>query len=119
MSYNSWKSLYNLGAVSAGLYLILGMIVPAILFMSTSYDTSMNGEAILKFIALHRTWWIVTQSLVLIPSVFLIVTFLALYTALKELHQSFALVGIAFAIVSQTLFPAYSLLIWLISTAYP
>lgn len=103
----SWKTLYRLGAVAVVLYLVLGMIVPALLYMSKKYDTSMNGEAILRFIAANRAWWILTQSFILFPSVFAIVAFLALFVALKQLHKSFALIGVTLCIASQVLFLAY------------
>jgi len=103
----SWKGLYRAGGVSALLYVVLGMIVPAVLLLTSHYDASMGGAATLQFIASNRSWWIIIQALTLGPSVFAVVVFIALYMALKHLNKSYAAIGAAGAIISQVLFLAY------------
>jgi len=44
----SWKGLYRAGGVSALLYVVLGMIVPAVLLLTSHYDASMGGAATLS-----------------------------------------------------------------------
>lgn len=67
----------------------------------------MNGAATLQYIASHRSWWIIVQTLTLRPSIFAIVAFAALCMALKHLNKSYAVMGALGAIVSQILFLAY------------
>lgn len=103
----SWRGLYKAGGVSAVLYVLLAIVVPAVLFWMVHYDTSMDAEATLRFISQNRTWWMVEQTLVLGSSVISIVVFLALFVALKNVNKSFAAIGSGIAIVCQILFVAY------------
>ena len=103
----TWRGLYRAGGVSAGLYVVLGMIVPAVLFSTSHYNASMGGKATLAFIASNRSWWILIQTLTLMPSVFAIIAFLALYMALKHLNKSYAAMGVVVAITCQIVFLGY------------
>jgi len=103
----NWGGLYKAGGISAILYVTFGLILPAIIFLTTSYDASMNGEEALQFIGSHRLWWIVVQNMTLMPSFFAIIAFVSLFAAIKHIYKGFAAVGAAAAIVSQTLFLMY------------
>jgi hypothetical protein len=102
-----WKDLYKAGGISAFLYVVLGLIVPAVLLSTSNYNPKMDGAAILEFIASNREWWIVVQTLTLGSPVFSIITFTALYLALKHLNRSYAAIGVLIAIATQLLFLAY------------
>jgi len=99
----SWKALYGAGGVSVFLYIILGIIIPGVLFLFMPYDTSMNGAEILQFIASHRTWWIIIQTLTLGPSLLAIIVFIAL----RHINKSYAALGVVIAAACQLLFVAY------------
>lgn len=62
----------------------------------------------LNYIADHRTVYILQQILWLAPSVLLVVVFLALYVAIKELDKSWAAIGGVLGIVS-----------WAVTLSYP
>ena len=102
-----WAALYKAGALCAALYIVFGIIVPAILYATSGFDAGSDGREVLNFIAAHRVWWIAEQTLVLAPSVFAIVTFIALYPALNRSNATLALIAVAGAVVSQILFMAY------------
>lgn len=103
----SWRGLYRAGGVSAALYIIFGIIVPAVLFLISHLDPNFDGVQTLQFISSNRIWWIIEQTLVLGPSIFAIVTFMAIFMALKHINKSYAAIGSAVAIVCQILFLAY------------
>lgn len=103
----SWRSLYRAGGISAFLYVILGIIIPGLLFIGSSYSRDMDGAALLQFIASNRTWWIIIQTLTLGPSLLAIVVFVSLYVALKHLNKSYAAIGTITAIVCEILFLAF------------
>ncbi|UCH10754.1 MAG: hypothetical protein JSU61_02370 [Fidelibacterota bacterium] len=103
----SWKTLYKLGGISALLYVVLSLIVPAFLVLIPKYDFKLEGSALLEFIASHKTWWIFLQSLVLETSIFAIVAFVALFVALKNINKSYALIGAVITVTCQILFMAY------------
>lgn len=103
----SWKSLYKAGGISAFLYVLLGIIVPAVLVFSARYDFDMDGAALLKFIAANTTWFFIFQTLVLVPGILAVVVFAALFAALKHLDKGYAALGATVAITMQILFVAY------------
>lgn len=103
----SWKDLYRAGSVSILLFILLGEVVPFWLLISADYDATMNGKALLEYIAEHRTWWILLQTLVLGSCAFAIVPFMALYPALRHVNKSHAAIGVVLAISCQVLFLAY------------
>lgn len=103
----SWRSLYRAGGISAILYVILGIIVPGLLLIGSSYSRDMDGAALLQFIASNRTWWMIVQTLTLVPSILAIVVFLTLYIVLKHINKSYAAIGAIVAIVCEILFIAF------------
>lgn len=88
----SWRVLYRVGGVSA--WIFVGMLVVAIvLSIVTPAPPTAGGSATLGYIAAHRALYIVHQQLWLVPGVFAMVTYLALYPALKHLDKSLAALG--------------------------
>jgi hypothetical protein len=89
-----WRMLYRIGGISAGLF--VAMLLAAIgLAIATPPPPTAGGVATLEYIVSHRTLYIVHQQLWLVPGVFAAVAYLALYPALKPLHQSLAALGCA------------------------
>ncbi len=89
-----WGPLYRVGGVSAGLFVVL-LVAAIILAIVVPPPPTTGGAATLDFIVAHRTLYIVHQQLWLVPGVFAAVAYLALFPALKPLHQSFAALGCA------------------------
>ncbi len=103
----SWRGLYLAGGISAILYILLALAVPAAMIAIPNYDLTLGGQALLELIARHRTWWVLLQSLVLETSMFLILTAAALFLALRQLNKSLAAIGALILVTSQILFMAY------------
>lgn len=103
----SWRGLYKAGGVSAILYVVLAVTVPAVQVLTVQYDFKMDGPTLLQFIAAHRLWWMTLQTLVLGTSLLAIVSFVALCVALKHLNKSYAAIGAVVASTCQLLFMAY------------
>lgn len=106
----SWRGLYQAGGVSALLVGVLYLAATMFLFiipMQGGYATS-GGAATLQYIASNRSVYIIEQLLYNAPIVLAMITFLALYPALKHLDKSYAaigaLLGIGSEIVSLTIF---------------
>jgi Domain of unknown function (DUF4386) len=88
----SWRLLYLVGGVSA--WIFVGLLVAAIvLAVATPAPPTAGGAATLDYIAAHRTLYLVHQQLWLVPGVFAMITYLALYPALKHLDRSVAALG--------------------------
>lgn len=104
---HSWNSFYKVGGLSAILYVFLGIIIPAIMVLVTSYDFHMQSADLLNYIATHTFFWLTLQTLVLGSSILAIITFVALYIALKHLNKSYSLLGTVITISCQILFIAY------------
>jgi hypothetical protein len=102
----TWRRLYRVGGISAFLYLVLGIVAPAVLFVivPTGYARGMDVASLLTLIAENRAWWIVVQTLTLGGSFLAIPVFLAIFVALKDVDKSLAAVGSALAVICQVLF---------------
>jgi hypothetical protein len=75
-------------------WIFVGLLVAAIaLTITTPAPPTEGGTATLHYIAAHRTLYIVHQQLWLLPGVFAMVTYLALYPALRHLGRSLAALG--------------------------
>jgi hypothetical protein len=106
----SWKGLYRAGGISAILYVLLALVIPTIQALTMEYFPSTaeyGGLEFLRFIAANRTWWLILQTLVLGTSIFPIVTFAALFLAIKHLDKSTAALGAMIGMVTWALFIAY------------
>jgi hypothetical protein len=89
-----WAPLLRVGAISAGLFVLLILAAIALAVASPAPPTS-GGAATLDYIAAQRTLYMVHQQLWLVPGVFAAVMYLALYAALAPLHRSLAALGCA------------------------
>jgi hypothetical protein len=98
----SWRELYQAGGACALFYVVFGMFVPEVLFL-TSRDTSMSGADTLQYIASHQASWIIVQLLSLGLSIVAMVVFLAL----KHLNKSYEAIGTIIALTSQALILSY------------
>lgn len=106
----SWKGLYKVGGISAILYIVLALVAPTLQVLTMKYfelTTEYNGAQFLQFIAENRFWWLILQTLVLGTSILAIMTFVALFVALKHIDKSYAAVGAVIAVTCQLLFMAY------------
>ncbi|GAB4538761.1 MAG: hypothetical protein Kow0063_26900 [Anaerolineae bacterium] len=103
----SWRGLYRAGGITAILYVILALTVPAVQVLTAQYDFKMDGPTLLQFIAANKLWWMILQTGVLGTSILAIVSFVALFVALKHLDKSYAAIGAIVASTCQLLFMAY------------
>jgi hypothetical protein len=105
----TWKSLYKIGGICAFLYVIFALAVPFFMFISnTELSYMVNGADILELINSNGTaWWVALQTMVLGTSFLAIITFAAVFVALKHLDKAIALAGALIAIVIHILFIAY------------
>jgi hypothetical protein len=106
----SWKDLYKAGGVSAILYIVLALAVPTVQVLAMGYfpqTADYGGLEFLRFIAANRSWWLILQTAVLGTSILAIVSFVALFVALKHVDKSYAAVGAVVAVTCQLLFMAY------------
>jgi hypothetical protein len=88
----SWRQLYRIGGISA--WIFVAMIVAGIVLVGAApRPPAAGGTATLNYIAAHRMLYIVNQQVWLVPGFFAMVTYLALYPALKGLNQSLAALG--------------------------
>ncbi|WP_406830679.1 DUF4386 domain-containing protein [Pedococcus sp. KACC 23699] len=94
-----WSLLYRIGGVSA--FVFVGMLLAAVvLFVVNPAPPADGGAATLRYIAAHRTPYVVQQQLWLVPGVFAMVTYVALYPALRGVSMSLALLGSAVGAVA-------------------
>ena len=103
---SEWKTLYRVGSVGAMVY-IVSIVLTTTMFIVSDYNTDLSGVEHLKYIAEHRTWWIILQGLVLGTNALLIPTFMALYPTLAHLDRSNTAIGVVLAISCMILFIAY------------
>ncbi len=104
----SWRGFHLVGGISALAYILVGLIVPFVLFTTTPmHALQITSADTLAFIASHRLWYFVLQTTVLVSSIFAIIAFAALYLALERAHKSFAALGTLIGVTSQILFLAY------------
>jgi hypothetical protein len=102
----SWRALYRVGGISALLATLLYIVATVVDFSVPAAPTS-GGAATLEYIAQHRSVYILEQVLWLAPSILLMVLFLALYVALKDLNKSYAAIGAVLGIASWALTLVY------------
>lgn len=102
-----WGPLYRAGAVAAGSAAVV--YVAALVIVTVSpVAASSDGVALLEHVAAHRTLYLVRQLLWLAPSLFLMVTSLALTVAMWGRHRARAAVAGLISVSS-----------WAISLAWP
>ena len=88
----SWRLLYRIGGVSAWIFVAM-MVAAIVVVIATPAPPTAGGTATLSYIAAHRALYIVEQQLWLVPGVFAMVTYLALYPALRHVDRSLAALG--------------------------
>jgi hypothetical protein len=106
----TWKGLYKVGGISAILYIVLALAVPTVQVLTMKYfslTADYGGAEFLQFIAENRLWWLILQTVVLGTSILAIVSFVALFVALKHVDKSYAALGAVVAVTCQILFLAY------------
>ncbi|MEJ2287056.1 MAG: hypothetical protein P8Y02_00155 [Deinococcales bacterium] len=104
----SWGGFYLAGGISALAYILVGLIVPFVLFTTTPYHALQISSAdTLAFIADHRLWYFTLQTTVLVSSIFAIIAFAALFLALERADKSLAALGAIIGVTCQILFLAY------------
>lgn len=105
----AWRGLYRAGGICAGLYVLLALVVPAVIvaFVDDFWDVLVDAPRLLDFIADNAVVWHVLQALVLQSSILMIVAFVALAVALKDLDRVWATIGAVVSATVQVLFMAY------------
>lgn len=88
----SWRPLYRVAGVAAGCAVALYTAALIMVAVTTTPPAS-GGAAILEYVGAHRSSYIVRQLLWLLPSLFLMVVFLALTVAIRRQGRSFALIA--------------------------
>ena len=105
----SWRPLYRLGAVAAGLAVVL-YVAALVLYVVTPAPPlpAAGGVAMLEHVVANRSAYVVKQVLWVAPNLLMIVVVLALAVALAPLHKSYALAAGVIAVLS-----------WGVSFAWP
>lgn len=106
---DTWGPLYRAGALCAGLAVACYAVALVVVATTTAPPTS-DGASVLAFVDAHRTEYIVRQLLWLVPSLFLMVVFLALALAVALRVESRSLAAIAGLIAVTS---------WAVSFAWP
>lgn len=103
----TWRDLYRAGGLSAFLTTLSYVLALVIVFTLPPIPTT-GGAATLEYIAAHRSSYIMQQILWFIPSVLLMIVFLALYPALRSVNKSYAAISVMLSIAA-----------WATTLAYP
>lgn len=105
----AWRRFYVVGGVCAGLYVLVALLVPGVMVTAVAnfWDILVDPSALLAFIADNKLYWHIVQGGVLEASILLIITFAAVYLALKQVDRVFAAIGTIISIATQLLFMAY------------
>jgi hypothetical protein len=97
----SWRPLYRVGAVAAGLAVVL-YVVALILFVVTPAPPppASGGAAMLEHVIANRSAYVVKQFLWVAPNLLMMVVVLALAVALARINKSYALAAGVVAVAS-------------------
>jgi hypothetical protein len=90
-SVSPWRDLYRVGAMSAIVYVAL--VVAAIVLDTLAPPPVTGGRATLDFITDQGSLYVIGQYLWLLPGIFGILVFLALFPALRQANPSWAAIG--------------------------
>jgi hypothetical protein len=96
---SSLRSLFRAGAVCAGIAVFL-YLVALVLVFATDLAPTTGGADLLTYIHENRTLYIVKQSLWVLPSVLLMISFLGLTVALLPFDRTWALVAGTIGVLS-------------------
>jgi hypothetical protein len=98
----SWSDLYRAGGIAAILFALLSIADALVIFMLPPPPSS-GGIATLEYIVANRPAYIIFQALLVGPVVLTLVTFPALYIALRHLNRSYAAIGSLIGVASVVL----------------
>ncbi len=104
---SGWGPLYRAGAIAAGAAVVC-YVVGFVLAFASPAPAAADGLTMLEDVAAHRTVYIVRQLVWLVPSLFLMVTFLALVVAGWQRGRALAAIAGTVSVSS-----------WAISFAWP
>ena len=106
-----WRTLLRWGGISALGYLFVSIVIPGALVLAWGYDLpegrALSGSELLDLVGNHQGWWMALQVTTLEGSILAIITFLAVFAALKHLEPGWAAIGATFGAVSMVLYMAY------------
>lgn len=95
----SWQPLIRAGAIGAAIAVVLYLVALVLVFVTEMAPTT-GAADMLAYIDENRTLYIVKQSLWVLPSVLLMVTFLALTVVLMPLDRAWALIAGTIGVLS-------------------
>src|SRR5215207_51314 len=97
----SWQPLYRVGAVAAGLAVVL-YVVALVLFVVTPSPPppSSGGAAMLEHVVSSRSAYVAKQVLWVAPNLLMIIVVLAIAVALAQVNKSYALTAGVIAVAS-------------------
>lgn len=98
----SWRDLYRAGGIAAILFTLLSITDAVVVFILPPPPSS-GGIATLEYIIANRPGYIILQALLVGPVVLTLVTFPALYVALRHLNRSYAAIGSVIGVASVVL----------------
>lgn len=101
-----WPGLVRLGGCGA-LFAAALYLAALVVVVASPPAPAAGGAAVLQYIAANRTVYILQQVLWLLPGALLMVTFVALYLALRGVSRTWAAVGGLVGIVSWALTLVY------------
>lgn len=96
---SSWTPLYRAGAIGAGIAVLLYVVALILVFVTDLAPTS-GGAEMLAYIDAHRTLYVLKQVLWILPSVLLMVLFLALAVALFPSNRTWSLIAGTIGVLS-------------------
>ncbi len=98
----SWSDLFRAGGIAAILFARLS-IADAIVVFILPPPPSSGGTATLEYIIANRPGYIIFQALLVGPIGLTLITFPALYIALRHLNRSYAAIGSVIGVASVVL----------------
>ena len=103
MENAKWKTLYRAGAVAPLIALVLYLFEFGILILGEPYPTAIEGwYALVQRSRLLALWYL--NALDIVSFALLGIMFLALYLALRQVHPSWMLVSLYFALLGAVVF---------------
>lgn len=98
----SWSDLFRAGGIAAILFALLSIADAVVAFILPPPPSS-GGVATLEYIIANRPGYIISQALLVGPVGLTLITFPALYIALRHLNRSYAAIGSVIGVASVVL----------------
>ena len=98
----SWSDLFRAGGIAAILFAFLSIADAVVVFILPPLPSS-GGAATLEYIIANRPGYIIFQALLVGPVGLTLITFPALYIALRHLNRSCAAIGSVIGVASVVL----------------